>query len=115
MQASDSLAFSQGRLQTGVYNMTEMWLSFIAHHYDWTGDKECLRALWPAIRDAVEYQKRALDMDHDHLYENYANTYISDGHWHNGGNCTQVSAYTYRGNLLAAEAARLVGQSPEPF
>ena len=54
-------------------------------------------------------------MDGDSLYENYANTYITDAHWHNGGNCTQASAYMYRGNLLAAEAARLVGQSPEPF
>ena len=41
----------------------------------------------------------------DSLYENYANTYISDAHWHNGGQCTQASAYTYRGNLLAAQAA----------
>lgn len=114
-QAGDSLTFSQGRLDTWVYNMTEMWLSFVAHYYSWTGDREYLRELWPAIRDAVGYQKRALDMDNDSLYENYANTYITDAHWHNGGNCTQASAYTYRGNLLAAEAARIVGESPEPF
>lgn len=114
-QAGDSLTFSEGRLDTGVYNMTEMWLSFINHHYHWTGDREFLREMWPAIRDAVGYQKRALDMDNDSLYENYANTYITDAHWHNGGNCAQASAYTYRGNLLAAEAARIVGESPEPF
>ncbi len=114
-QAGDSLAYSEGRLSTGVYNMTEMWLSFIAHHYDWTGDREFLRTMWPAIRDAVAYQKRALDMDNDSLYENYANTYITDAHWHSGAGCTQASAYTYRANLLAAEAARIVGESPAPY
>ena len=115
-QAGDSLLFSQGGVVPGgAYNMTEMWLSFIAHYYAWTGDAAYLRSLWPAIRDAVGYEKRVFDMDGDNLYENYANTYITDAHWHNGGNCTQASAYMYRGNLLAAEAARLVGQSPEPF
>ena len=115
-QAGDSLLFSQGGVVScGLYNMTEMWLSFIAHHYAWTGDAEYLRAMWPAIRDAVAFEKRVFDMDGDSLYENYANAYITDAHWHNGGNCAQASAYMYRGNLLAAEAARLVGQSPEPF
>ena len=41
----------------GVYNMTEMWLSFIAHYYAWTGDAEYLRSMWPAIRDAVGYRE----------------------------------------------------------
>ena len=113
-QAGDSLRHSQGFIGS-PYNMTEMWLSFIDHHYRWTGDREFLRTTWPAIRDAVAFQKRVFDMDGDSLYENYANTYITDAHWHNGGNCTQASAYTYRGNLLAAEAARVVGQPPEPY
>jgi len=115
-QAPDSLLFSQGAVVNwGMYNMTGMWLSFIAHHDDWTGDDEYLRTMWPAIRDAVAFQKRTMDMDGDNLYENYANTYISDAHWHNGGDCTQESAYMYSGNLLAARAARLAGQSPQPY
>jgi len=115
-QAADSAVFSQGGIVSfGMYDMTPMWLSFVAHHYDWTGDKEFLRAMWPAIRDAVAYEKRVFDADGDSLYENYADTYITDGHWHNGGDCTQASAYMYRGNLLAAEAARLVGQSPQAY
>ena len=75
----------------GMYNMTEMWLSFVSHHDDWTGDDDFLRFEWPAIRDAVAFEKRVFDMDGDSLYENYANTYITDAHWHNGGNCTQAS------------------------
>lgn len=115
-QSGKSLLWSQGNIvHGGVYNMTEMWLSFVAHHYAWTGDREFLRTMWPAIREAIAFQKRVLDMDGDSLYENYANTYITDGHWHNGGNCTQASAYTYRGNLLAAQAARVVGEDPAPY
>ena len=115
-QAPDSLLFSDGAIVNfGIYNMTEMWLSFVAHHYDWTGDRDFLRALWPAIRDALAFEKRVLDRDGDSLYENYANTYITDAHWHNGGNCTQASAYVHTGNLLAAEAARLAGEDPAPY
>jgi len=114
-QAADSLLYSEGGIVIGVYNMTELWLNFVAHHYDWTGDRDFLRALWPAIRDALAFEKRALDMDGDSLYENYANTYITDAHWHNGGNCTQASAYVHADNLLAAEAAGLAGEDPAPY
>ncbi len=115
-QALDSIYFSEGGIVNwDNYNMTEMWLHFINHHYQWTGDREFLCSMWPAIRDAVAFQKRVLDMDGDSLYQNYANYYNSDGHWHAGGNCTQASAYTYLGNLLAAKAADLVGESSEPY
>ena len=115
-QAADSPVFSQGSIVNwGMYNMTEMWLSFVTHHDDWTGDDDFLRSVWPAIRDAVAFEKRVFDMDGDSLYENYANTYITDAHWHNGGNCTQASSYVFRGNRLAARAARLAGESPQPY
>ena len=115
-QAFDGVLQSRGRIGSAeLFNMGEMWLTFIAHYYDWTGDAAYVRSMWPAIHDALEYEKRAYDMDGDSLYENYANTYITDSHWHSGGNCTQASTYAYVGNLLAAEAARLVGGSPEPY
>ena len=114
-QARDSVYFSRGRIMTGVYNMTELWLDFVHWHTLWSGDREFLKATFPHVRDAVAFQKRALDPDGDGLYENFANTYISDAHWYNGGGCTQSSAFTYRANLLAAEAARLAGEDPKPF
>ena len=114
-QAGDSIAFSRGRVMTGPYNMTEFWLDFMYWHYLWSGDRAFLKEMYPHIKDAVAYQKRALDPDNDGLYENYANTFVSDAHWYNGGGCAQSSAFTYRGNLLAAEAARVVGEDPKPY
>ncbi|MCY2932124.1 MAG: hypothetical protein NTV86_22045 [Planctomycetota bacterium] len=115
-QGPDSILFSDGSIVNwGVYNMTELWLAFVAHHYDWTGDRAWLKAMWPAIRDALAFEKRAMDMDGDSLYENYANAYITDAHWHNGGGCTQASAFNHASCLLAAEAARLAGEPPEPY
>ncbi|MDP2990452.1 MAG: hypothetical protein Q8O57_07800, partial [Kiritimatiellota bacterium] len=115
-QTDDSVLFSDGDIVSwGVYNCTELWLNFLAHYYQWTGDRDFIRAIWPNIRRAVAYEKRVFDPDGDSLYENYANTYITDAHWHAGSGCVQASSYMYLGNRFAALAAGLVGESPEPF
>ena len=65
--------------------------------------------------DHLAYEKRCFDQDGDGLYENFANTLISDAHHYSGGACTQASAYNYRAHLLAARLAGLIGKDPEPF
>ncbi|NLG50259.1 MAG: DUF4450 domain-containing protein [Chloroflexi bacterium] len=96
-------------------NMGEVYLDHLYHYYCWTGDKPLLRELWPTLRDALAWEQRTLDTDGDHLYENHINTWISDGHWYSGGPGAQASAYMYRAHLLAAEAAELVGENPQPY
>jgi len=96
-------------------NMGEVYLDHLYHYYCWTGDKPLLRDLWPMLRDALAWERRALDTDGDHLFENHINTWISDGHWYSGGPGAQASAYMYRAHLLAAEAAELAGDDPQPY
>ena len=97
------------------YNMNEVYLDDIYYHYLWTGDRGLLASLFPVIQGILSWEKRRLDPDDNALYENCLNTWISDSHWYSGGDCTQASAYMYRGHQLAAEAAEAAGADPKPF
>lgn len=99
----------------GIYDMTQVYLDHIYYYYHWTGDRALLKELFPTIEKALNWEKREFDADGDGLYENFVNTWISDGHWYSGGGCTQASTYNYRANLLAAEAAKLAGHDGTPF
>jgi hypothetical protein len=101
---------------TGLYyNMNEVYLDDIYYHYLWTGDRGLLASLFPVIQGILSWEKRRLDPDDNALYENCLNTWISDSHWYSGGDCTQASAYMFRGHQLAAEAAEAAGVDPRPF
>jgi len=97
------------------YNMDEVYLDDIYYHYLWTGDRPLLASLFPVIQGILSWEKRLLDPDNDALYENCLNTWISDSHWYDGGDCTQASGYMFRGYELAAEAAKAAGADPQPF
>ena len=97
------------------YNMNEVYLDDIYYHYLWTGDRGLLASLFPVIQGILSWEKRRLDPDDNALYESCLNTWISDSHWYSGGDCTQASAYMYRGYQLASEAAEAAGADPKPF
>ena len=97
------------------YNMNEVYLDHIYYHYLWTGDRSLLASLFPVIQGVLSWEKRRLDPDDNGLYENCLNTWISDSHWYSGGDCTQATAYMFRGYQLASEAAEAAGADPKPF
>jgi hypothetical protein len=97
------------------YNMDEVYLDHIYYHQLWTGDRSLLASLFPMIQGLLSWEKRRLDPDDNALFENCLNTWISDSHWYSGGDCTQASAYMFRGNQLAAEAAEAAGADPAPY
>jgi hypothetical protein len=97
------------------YNMDEVYLDHIYYHYLWTGDRSLLASLFPVIQGVLSWEKRRLDPDDNALYENCLNTWISDSHWYSGGDCSQASAYMFRGYQLGAEAAEAAGENPEPY
>ena len=97
------------------YNMNEVYLDHIYYHHLWTGDRSLLASLFPMIQGVLSWEKRRLDPDDNALFENCLNTWISDSHWYSGGDCAQASAYMFRGNQLAAEAAAAAGADPTPF
>ena len=127
---SSILAFASRQIQRGdargalpdmlesksvFYNMEEVFLDHLYYHYRWTGDRALLASLFPVIQGILSWEKRRLDPDDNALYESCLNTWISDSHWYSGGDCTQASAYMFRGYQLAAEAAEAAGKDPEPF
>ncbi|MFH1008619.1 MAG: hypothetical protein V1800_14155, partial [Candidatus Latescibacterota bacterium] len=104
-----------GEITHVFYNMVEVYLDQLFYHDQWTGDLDFMREVFPVIRDALDWERRTFDADDDGLYENWLNTWISDAHWYNGGGCIQSSAYNYRANRMAAEAAERLGLDPARF
>ena len=121
-QATDSVLYTRGYIPVfpepgsrGPYDMQQVYIDQLLWHGLWTGDLDFLREMWPVLTDHLDWEKRCFDADGDGLYENFANTLISDAHHYSGGACTQASAYNYRAFLLAARLAKLIGKDPEPY
>lgn len=121
-QAADSVLYSRGYIPVhptkdarGPYDMQQVYIDQLMWHLLWTGNVEFAREMWPVIVDHLDWERRCFDPDGDGLYENYANTLISDAHHYSGGACTQASAYNYRAFRMAARLARLIGREAEPF
>ena len=88
-----------------IYNMQEVAVDMLLHYLEWTGDFEFARELFESLKDVLEWEARILDPDNDGLYQNFLNTWISDGHSYNGGGCAQASAYNYHANLMMTKIA----------
>lgn len=121
-QAMDSVLYSRGYLPVyprpnarESYDMQQVYADQLLWHLLWTGDIEFAREMWPVLVDHLGWEKRCFDPDDDGLYENFANTLISDAHHYSGSPCTQASAYNYRALRLMARLAKLLGHDPEPF
>lgn len=121
-QALDSVLYSRGHIpnapvkgEKGQCDMQQVYVDQLLWHLQWTGDMAFAREMWPVLVEHFAWEKRCLDPDDDGLYENYANTMISDAHHYNGGPCAQSSAYNYRSLRLATRLAKLLGEDPEPF
>lgn len=98
-----------------IYNMQEVYVDHFLHHLGWTGDLELAREIFPVVARILDWEERILDPDGDGLYQNWLNTWISDGHHYNGGGCAQASAYNYSANVGMARLAERLGHDPQPF
>jgi hypothetical protein len=98
-----------------IYNMQEVAMDMLLHHLEWSGDLELAGALFDDMQGILDWEERILDPDHDGLYQNFLNTWISDGHSYNGGGCAQASAYNYRANHLMARIADTLGRPGDVF
>lgn len=97
------------------YNMNEVFFDHVRHHYDWTGDLNLMRELFPVLEDVLQWEDRRLKPGEEPLYENALNTWISDQHWYTRAQCTQASAYMLAANAFMADLARHLGRDPQPF
>ncbi|MCX6984979.1 MAG: DUF4450 domain-containing protein, partial [Lentisphaerae bacterium] len=98
-----------------IYNMQEVAIDMLLHHLERQGDLEFAKAMFEDVKGCLDWEERILDPDRDGLYQNFLNTWISDGHSYNGGGCAQASAYNYHANLLLAKIALKLGCQDKVF
>lgn len=97
------------------YNMNEVFLDQVRHYFDYTGDLELMRELYPVCEGILQWEDRRLRPGEEPLYENALNTWISDQHWYTRAQCTQASAYMLGANTFMADLATRLGKDPTPF
>lgn len=97
------------------YNMNEVFFDMIRHYWEYTGDVELMKEIFPVLETAIERENRRLRPGPEPLYENALNTWVSDCHWYIRGQCTQASAYMLRAHEFMADVAGRIGRDPAPF
>ncbi len=97
------------------YNMQECGFDMMMHYFEWSGQLEVARKYFDDMCMLLDYEDRIFDPDNDGLYQNFLNTWISDGHSYHGAGCAQSSAYNYRANMAMAKIARKLGLSDAVF
>ncbi|MGB8704119.1 MAG: GH116 family glycosyl hydrolase, partial [Gillisia sp.] len=97
------------------YDMNLVFIDQLLTHFQWTGDRQFLKKMWPVIKRHLAWEKRNFDADGDGLYDAYAALWASDALQYSGGGVTYTSVYNYRANKIAAELAKILGEDPEPY
>lgn len=101
--------------QMNHYDMNLCYIDELLWHFNWTGDVEYVRRMWPVIVRHLAWEKLNFDPDNDGLYDAYACIWASDALYYNSGAVTHSSAYNYRANKMAALLAQKIGEDPAPY
>lgn len=97
------------------YDMNLVFIDQLINHFNWTGNIDYLKEMWPVLERHLNWEKRVFDPDHDGLYDAYACIWASDGLMYNSGGVTHSSAYNYKANKIAAALAAKIGKDPRPY
>ena len=93
-----------------IYDMQEVAVDMTLYYLEHSGDLETCGAIYDRLCEVLDWEERILDPDGDGLYQNFLNTWISDGHSYNGAACAQASSYNYAANLRTAKLGRKLGR-----
>ncbi len=97
------------------YDMNLCYIDELLWHFNWTGDMDYVRKMWPVLVRHLAWEKRNYDPNDDGLYDAYCCIWASDALQYNSGGVTHSSAYNYRANKMAAEIAEKIGENPDPY
>ena len=97
------------------YDMNLCYMDELLWHFNWTGDLEYARKMWPVITRHLAWEKLNYDPNDDGLYDAYACIWVSDALYYNSGAVTHSTAYNYRANKMAALIAEKIGEDPTPY
>lgn len=95
------------------YDMNLVFFDQIFSHFNYTGDVEFLKKMWPTMVRHMDWEKR--NFKRNNLYDAYAAIWASDALQYSGGGVTHTSAYNYRANREMAKLAKIVGADPTPY
>lgn len=95
------------------YDMNLVFFDQMFSHFNYTGDKDFLKKMWPTMVRHMDWEKR--NFKRGDLYDAYAAIWASDALQYSGGKVTHTSAYNYRANREMAKLAKLIGENPEPY
>ncbi|MGF2411606.1 MAG: DUF4450 domain-containing protein [Ferruginibacter sp.] len=99
-----------GDIRPHHYDMNLVYIDALLNHFNYTGDIDYVKKMWPTIKLHLQWEKRNYDADGDGLYDAYAAIWASDALQYSGGGVTHSSAYNYRANKTAAMLAKLIGE-----
>lgn len=97
------------------YDMNLCYIDELLWHFNWTGDMDYVRKMWPVLKSHLAWEKRNFDPNDDGLYDAYASIWASDALQYNSGSVTHSSAYNYRANNMVAQIAAQLGEDPKPY
>ncbi|GJM33975.1 MAG: hypothetical protein DHS20C18_29760 [Saprospiraceae bacterium] len=103
------------RLRAHHYDMNQVFIDQVLRHFNWTGDLDFVREMWPVLQRHLAWEKRCFDTDGDALYDAYCSFWASDAVQYSGGGVTHASAYHHYANTRMAQLAQLIGKNPEPY
>ncbi|UQB69273.1 DUF4450 domain-containing protein [Epilithonimonas zeae] len=95
------------------YDMNLVFFDQLFSHFNYTGDKEFLKKMWPTMVRHMSWEKR--NFKRGDLYDAYAAIWASDALQYSGGKVTHTSAYNYRANREMAKLAKIIGENPQPY
>ena len=104
-----------GDIRPHHYDMNLVYIDGLLRHFNWTGDTNFVRRMWPVIQQHLAWEKRNFDTDNDGLYDAYCCIWASDGLQYSGGGVTHSSAYNYFANRSAATLAAILGEDATPY
>ncbi len=102
-------------LELPYYNMQECAFDMMLYYIEWSGNLEIAEKYFDDFCRLLDWEERIFDPDNDGLYQNFLNTWISDGHSYNGAGCAQSSAYNYRANMVMSKLAERLGKPNDVF
>lgn len=104
-----------GDFRAHHYDMNLVFIDQLLRHFQWTGDLDYVREMWPVLERHLAWEKRCFDADNDGLYDAYCSIWASDALEYSGGGVAYSSAYNCLANKMAAQLAALIGENPEPY
>ena len=97
------------------YDMNLNYIDELLWHFEYDADMDYMKQMWEVLERHLAWEKRNFDPDGDHLYDSYCCIWASDALYYSGGAGTHSTAYNYRGNLLAAKIAKMIGKDGSKY